>query len=156
MYNKKTLNRWNMTEEECEKAIRKITIKGMRLTYDEKEDLLFFFEEGIIARDDIDAQISHVEFGRNLAKEMEEDKKLVREFVKEWRRLKMKYDGLNSDLEDKSLDELTDMWTSNYFELDFMDRYFDRIEYHGAKEYAQIYCHNVGICPESEVSIWRD
>ena len=156
MYNEETLNRWNMTAEECDKAIRKITLKGFRLTYEEKEELFFYFQEGIMTEDDIDSQIETIEFGRKLAREMEEDKKLVREFVKEWRRLEMKYDGLNSDLQDKSIDELTDMWISNYFELDFMERYFDRIEYHGAKEYAQLYCHNVGICPEKEVSIWRD
>ena len=156
MYNKETLNKWNMTEEECDKAIRKITIKGMRLTYEEKEELLFFFEEGIIARDDIEAQIKNVEFGRKLAREMEEDKKLVREFVKEWRRLERKYDGLNSDLEDKSLDELTEMWMTNYFELYFMEDKFDLIKYYGAEEYAQLYCYNVGACPESEVSMWRD
>lgn len=144
-----------MTEEECEKAINKIRIKGFRLTHEEKEDLLYFFEEGIIARDDIDAQISHVEFGRKLDAEMKEDEKMVREFVKEWKRLEKKYDYLNSDLQDKSLDELTEMWMTNYFELDFMERFFELIKYHGAKEYAQVYCYNVGICPESEVSLWR-
>ena len=56
MYNKETLNKWNMTADECDKAVRKITVKGYRLTYDEKEELLFFFEERIIARDDVDAQ----------------------------------------------------------------------------------------------------
>lgn len=152
MYNKETLNKWNMTEEDCDKAIRKISIKGMRLTYDEKEELLFFFEEGIIARDDIEAQISHVEFGRKLAKEMEEDKKLVREFVKEWRRLERKYDCF--EMEDKSLDELTDLWIDNYFELYFMEDKLELIKYYGAKEYAQVYCYNVGVCPDSEVSMW--
>lgn len=156
MYNEETLNKWNMTEEDCEKAIRKISIKGMRLTHDEKAELLFFFEEGIISRDDLDAQISHIEFGRKLAKEFEEDKKLVKDFVKEWRRLKVKYDGLNSDLQDKSLDELTDMWITDYFELYFMEDKFDLIKYHGAKEYAQLYCYNVGICPSEEVSIWEE
>ena len=42
MYNEETLNKWNLTEEECDKEIRKITIKGMRLTFDEKSELFFF------------------------------------------------------------------------------------------------------------------
>lgn len=156
MYNEETLNKWNMTEEECRQAIKKIRIKGMRLTQDEKAEIFFYIKEGMIAEDDIDEQISMIEFGRKLAKEFEEDKKLVRAFVKEWKRLKVKYDGLNSDLQDKSLEELTEMWMKDYFELYFMDDKFDLIKYHGAKEYAQLYCYNVGICPIEEVSIWED
>ena len=152
MYNKETLNKWNKTEDECERDIKKITVKGMRLTHEEKEDLLLFFEEGIIARDDIDAQIKHVEFGRKLAQEMKEDEKLVREFAKEVRRLERKYDGF--DYEDKSLDELTEMWITNYFELYFLEDHLERIKYHGAKEYAQYYLHIRGQIPESEVSMW--
>ena len=152
MYNKELLNKWNMTEEQCDKAIREITLKGYRLSYDEKEDLLYFFEEGLIARDDVDAQISHVEFGRKLAREFEEDKKLTREFVKEWRRLSRKYDLF--DEEDKSLDELVEMWLDNHFELHFMEK-LGCLKYYGAKQYAQVYCHNVGICPASEVEMWE-
>lgn len=152
MFNKETLNKWNMTEEQCDKAVRKITVKGYRLTYEEKEELLFFFEEGFIARDDHDEIVEHIEFSRKLEAEHKEDLKLVREFVKEWRRLKRKYDCF--DYEDKTLDELVDMWVSNYFELYFMDDKFELIEYYGAKEYAQVYCYNVGVCPASEVSMW--
>ena len=152
MYNKETLNKWNMTEEECDKAVRKITVKGYRLTYDEKEELLFFFEEGYIARDDVDAQISHIEFSPKLAREFEEDKAQVREFVKEWRRLERKYDCF--ELENKTLDELVEMWLDNYFELYFMEDKLDLIKYYGAKEYAQLYCYNVGVCPDNEVSMW--
>ena len=141
-----------MTADECDKAIRKITVKGYRLTYDEKADLLYYFEEGMIARDDHDAIVKHIEFSRELAREFEEDKKQVREFVKEWRRLERKYDGF--DYENKTLDELVDMWLSNYFELYFMGDHLDQIKYYGAKEYAQVYCYNVGICPASEVSMW--
>ena len=152
MYNKETLNKWNMTEDECERAIKKITIKGMRLTHKEKEDMLYYFEEGLIARDDIDAQIKHIEFERKLAQKFEDDKKLVREFAKEVRRLERKYDGF--DFEDKSLDELTEMWLDDYFELNFLEDHFERIKYHGAKEYAQYYLHVRGQIPESEVSMW--
>ena len=153
MYNEETLNKWNMTADECDKAVRKITVKGYRLTYDEKEELLFFFEEGIIARDDDDAIVKHIEFSRKLAQEWENDKKLVREFVKEWRRLERKYDGLDADIEAKTLDELVEMWLDDYFELYFMEK-IDLIKYYGAKEYAQVYCYNVGVCPASEVSMW--
>ena len=76
----------------------------------------------------------------------------MREFVKEWRRLERKYDGF--DYEDKTLDELVDMWISNYFELYFMADKLELIQYYGAKEYAQVYCYNVGVCPASEVSMW--
>ena len=68
MYNKETLNKWNMTQDECDKAVRKITVKGYRLTYEEKEELLFFFEEGLIARDDHDEIVEHIEFSRKLAR----------------------------------------------------------------------------------------
>ena len=155
MYNKKTLNRWNMTEDECEKAIRKIRIPNMRLTYAEKEDLFFFIKEGIIAEDDIDEQISHVEWDRNLKAKMEADKKLVREFAKNVRRLEKKYDCFNSDLEDKSLDELTEMWINNYFELYFMEDHLDSIKDKGAKEYAEYYLHIRGVIPSDEVSMWK-
>jgi len=152
MFNKETLKRWNMTEDECDKAVRKVTLKGYRLTLEEKEELFFYFMEDMMARDDVDAQISSIELGRKIAKDMKEDEKLVREFVKEWRRLERKYDGF--DYEDKTLDELTQMWIDNYFELYFMSDKLDLIKYYGAKEYAQVYCYNVGVCPAEEVSMW--
>ena len=155
MYNEETLNRWNLTEEECDKAIRKITIKGMRLTYDEKSELFFEIMEGLTDGNDEEAMRESIEFSREMTKKMEEDRKKVREFVKEWRRLEVKYSSLNSDIADKSLDELTDMWMNNYFELYFMEDHFDCLE-ENPKGYAQYYCYNVGCCPESEVSIWRD
>ena len=143
-----------MTEDECDKAVRKVTLKGYRLTLEEKEELFFYFMEGMMARDDVDAQISSIEFGRKLAKDFENDKKLVREFVKEWRRLERKYDGLDADIEAKTLDELVEMWLDDYFELYFMSDKLDLIKYYGAKEYAQVYCYNVGVCPAEEVSMW--
>lgn len=154
MYNKETLNKWNMTEDECERAIKKITIKDMRLTHDEKAELFFYIKEGMIDEDDIDEQISMIEFGRKNAKKIKEDKKLVKEFVKEWKRLELKHDYLNKDLKDKSLDELTEMWINDYFELYFMEEHFDRIKDTGAKEYAQYYLHIRGVIPASEVSMW--
>ena len=152
MYNKETLNKWNMTEDECERAIKQTTIKGMRLTHEEKDDLFFFIQEGIIAKDDIDAQIKHVEFGRKFAQELEEDKKLVKEFVKEVRRLERKYDCFEH--EDKSLDELVEMWIDNYFELYFMEEHLELIKHYGAKEYAQYYLNVRGQIPDNEVSMW--
>lgn len=151
MINKETLNKWNMTEDECDKAVRKTTLKGYRLTYDEKEELFFLIKEGMIAGDDIDAQISHIEFSRKFEEDFKNDMKLTREFVKEWRRLERKYDCF--DYEDKTLDELVEMWFNNYFELYFMEE-LDSIKYYGAKEYAQVYCYNVGVCPAEEVSMW--
>lgn len=156
MYNEETLNKWNLTEEECDKEIRKITIKGMRLTFDEKSELFFEIMEGLTDGNDEEAMRESIEFSRKVKAELEEDKKLVKDFVKEWRRLELKYNSLNSDLQDKSLDELTEMWMTNYFELYFMEDHFDSIKDVGGKKYAQYYCYNVGICPESEVSLWRD
>lgn len=152
MYNKETLNKWNMTEEECDKAIRKIKIPNMRLTYEEKEELLFHIKEFGDDPEDYETLKFHVEFSRKLEAEHKEDLKLVREFVKEWRRLERKYDCF--EFEDKTLDELVDMWVSNYFELYFMADKFELIQYYGAKEYAQLYCYNVGVCPDNEVSMW--
>ena len=145
-----------MTEDDETKAIKNITIPGMRLTYDEKAELLFHIKECGDDPEDYETLRHHIEFGRQLEKEYQEDKKLVRAFVKEWKRLNMKYDGSlgQSDLDNKTLDELTEMWIDNYFELYFMADKFDLIKYYGAKEYAQLYCYNVGICPDSEVSMW--
>ena len=86
------------------------------------------------------------------AREFEEDKAQVREFVKEWRRLERKYDCF--ELENKTLDELVEMWLDNYFELYFMEDKLDLIKYYGAKEYEQVYCYTVSVCPASEVSMW--
>lgn len=153
MYNREILNKWNMTEDECEKEARSITVSGYRLTYDEKMELLFLFKENFINRDDIEAVKEHIDFSRKLEEKVKEDEKLVREFVKEWRRLERKYDYF--ELEDKTLDELVEMWCNDYFELYFMEDKFDLIEYYGAKQYAQLYCYNVGVCPASEVSMWN-
>lgn len=154
MYKKEILDKWGLTAEECEKEIRAITIPGMKLTYEEKEELIFHIREFGDDPEDYETLKGHILFTRKLAKELKEDKKLVKEFVKEWRRLELKYSSLNSDLMEKSLDELTDMWMSNYFELYFMEDHFDCIKEDGGKRYAQYYCYNVGICPESEVSMW--
>lgn len=154
MYKQEFLDKWNMTEDECEKAIRKITIKGMRLTFDEKSELFFEIMEGLTDGEDENAMRDSIEFSRKVKAEIEADKKLVKEFVKEWKRLEIKYSSLNSDIADKSLDELTEMWITNYFELYFMDTHFDCLA-ENPKQYAQYYCYNVGICPIDEVSMWK-
>ena len=71
MYNKETLNKWNMTEDECEKAINQIKIPDMRLTHDEKEELIWYIMEGITKEDDYEGLRAHIEFSRKLAKEFE-------------------------------------------------------------------------------------
>jgi len=154
MYKQEFLDKWNMTEDECEKAIRKITIKGMRLTFDEKSELFFEIMEGLTDGEDENAMRDSIEFSRKVKAEIEAEKKLVKEFVKEWKRLEIKYSSLNSDIADKSLDELTEMWITNYFELYFMDTHFDCLA-ENPKQYAQYYCYNVGICPIDEVSMWK-
>ena len=81
--------------------------------------------------------------------------KLVREFAEEVRRLEDKYGYTSKSLAGKSLDELTEMWMNNYFELYFMDDHFDAIEDCGPEKYAQYYLHIRGVVPESEVTMWE-
>ena len=154
MFKEEYLQKWNLTPEECEKQIKKITLPGMRLTHDEKEQLFFNINEFGDNPNDIQSLKEFIQFSRQLEKEMKEEKKLVKQFVKEWKRLNIKYDYLNQDLKEKSLDELTEMWMNNYFELYFMGTHFDCIA-ENPKGYAQYYCYNVGICPVEEVSIWK-
>jgi len=154
MFKEEYLQKWGLTQEECEKQIKKITLPGMRLTQNEKEQLFFNIHELGDDPTNIQEQKEFIEFSRQLEKEIKEETKLVKKFVKEWKRLKMKYSSLNSDLQDKSLDELTEMWMNNYFELYFMGDHFDCLA-ENPKGYAQYYCYNVGICPVEEVSIWK-
>lgn len=153
MYNHETLTKWGLTPQECDKEIRKIRIPNMRLTYDEKETLIWYIKEGYIEADDYDKLAEHIQFERDMQKEFEEEKKLIKQFIKEWRRLERKYDSYNH--EDKSLDELVDMWIHDYFCLDFMDCHLESIKYYGAKEYAQVYLHLRGVIPEKEVTMWH-
>ena len=127
----------------------------MRLTFEEKDELFFCIKEGMTAEDDLEELIAQVKFSRQVKKEIQEERKLVKRFVKEWRRLEEKHDYLNSNLREKSLDELTDMWMNNYFELYFMDDHFDAIEDCGPEKYAQYYLHIRGVVPESEVTMWE-
>lgn len=153
MYNQKTLLKWGVTEEEAEKQIQKIRIPKMRLTHTEKEDLYWYIMEGYNNIDDYEALKDIVLFDRETKKEMENDRKEIRKFIKEWRRLERKYNSF--DYEDKSLDELTEMWMNDYFELYFMDCHLESIKYYGAKEYAQYYLHIRGVIPSEEVTMWN-
>lgn len=69
MYNEETLNKWNLTEEECDKEIRKITIKGMRLTFDEKSELFFEIMEGLTDGNDEEAMRESIEFSPEKSKQ---------------------------------------------------------------------------------------
>lgn len=151
-YNAECLARWNIDAEEEHKMISDVRCKGYRLTYDEKATLFFYSQEYGLDLNNDDEKAKIIDDHRNDAKEWENDKKLVREFVKEVRRLERKYDGF--DYEDKTLDELTDMWIGNYFELYFMDDHFDAIKDCGPKQYAQYYLHIRGCIPAEEVTMW--
>ena len=146
---------WCMTPSQVENATQKITIKGLRLTKAEKDTcfyMLHTYPEEYSLKDNT--------MKNCILKSREEEQnwkqnegKQIREFVKEWRRLGRKYHSF--DYEDKTLDELVEMWTHNYFCLYFLDSYLDCIMYSGGKKYAQYYCYNVGLCPEKEVTLWR-
>ena len=154
MFKEEFLQSWNMTEEECEKAIRKITLPHMRLTFDEKTHLFFLIQEGMAEADDVEELSNQIKFLREVDKEIEEDNKLIKRFAKEVRRLEEKYECLNPDIAEKTLDELTSMWINDYFELYFMDDHFDSIVDAGPEKYAQYYLHVRGVIPESEVTMW--
>ena len=149
-YDDHTLQRWGITREEAEKELEKIKIKGLRLKHDEKEDLLWHIHEHNPTEDELKETIL---FYREIEKEEKEDYRKTRQFVKEIRRLERKYDCF--DYEHKTLDELTEMWLNDYFELYFKDCHLESIHYYGAKEYAQVYLHTRGVIPECEVTLWQ-
>lgn len=80
---------------------------------------------------------------------------LVKRFAKEVLRLQEKYGYTYKNLAGKSLDEITQMWIDNYFELYFLDDHYDAIEDCGPERYAQYYLHIRGVVPESEVTMWK-
>ena len=152
-YNQECLNRWGITPEQEDALIRDVRCKGYRLNYDEKAMLFFYSQEYGLDLSDEFEKARLVEDDRQSRREMEADMKLVREFVKEVRRLERKYDGF--DYEDKTLDELTDMWCENYFELYFLADHLDCIKDVGPKKYAQYYLHIRGVVPSDEVTLWE-
>ena len=81
--------------------------------------------------------------------------KLVREFAKEVRRLEKKYECTCKVTEGKTLDELTDMWINDFFELYFIDDHYEAIKECGPKQYAQYYLNIRGVVPKSEVTMWK-
>lgn len=155
-WKKECYERWAKSSQQVEDETNKIRIKGLRLTKSEKDTCFFLlndYPEEYSLKEPQKLKDFIISM-RNDEKEWEQNEgKQIREFVKEWRRLERKYQSFQ--YEDKNLDELVDMWTTNYFCIYFLDDHLDSIMYSGGKHYAQYYCYNVGICPEKEVSIWQ-
>ena len=141
-----------MTPEQVEAETRKIRLKGLRLTKSEKDTCFWMKKEYGETEEELKELIIRQ---REEMKEWEQNEgKQLREFVKEWRRLERKYGSFQ--YEDKTIDELVQMWSTNYFELYFLDTHLDCIMSAGGKKYAQYHCYNIGLCPEKEVTMWQD
>lgn len=155
-WNEECYQKWNMTIDEVDKETEKITIKGLKLTQSEKDTCFYFLKEYPEEYSLEDGTLKELIIGmRNDEKEWQKNEgKQIREFVKEWRRLEKKYDCFQ--YEDKTLDELVDMWTHNHFCIYFLDDHLDSIMLSGGKKYAQYYCYNAGIAPEEEVTMWQE
>ena len=147
--------RWNKTPEQVIQETRKIRIQGLRLTKDEKNTCFYFMQEYPEEYSLEDGTLKELIIEmRNDEKKWEQNEgKQIREFVKEWRRLERKYDCFQD--EDKTLDELVEMWMKNYYCIYFLDDHLDCIMMNGGKKYAQYYLHIRGVIPEKEVTIWQ-
>ena len=143
-----------MTPDEVEAETQKIRIKGLRLTKDEKDTCFYLIHTYPEDNYDEEKLQEFILRERQDKKEWEQKEgKQLQEFVKEWKRLEKKYDCF--EFEDKTLDELIDMWTSNYFCIYFLDDHLDCIMDCGGKKYAQYYLHIRGVIPEKEVTMWK-
>ena len=155
-WKKECYERWAKTPTQVEKETNKITLKGLRLTRDEK-DTIFFLTNDYPHEYTLEEPEKLKDFiirERKETKECEQNEgKQLREFAKEIRRLERKYDCFH--YEDKTIDELVEMWIANYFCLYFLDDHLDSIMYDGGKNYAQYYLYNAGVIPESEVKMWQ-
>lgn len=147
--------RWNKTPEQVEEETRKITLKGIRLTKEEKDTCFYYLQEfpEDYKIEDGSLKQTILEMRENAKKWEQNEGKQIREFVKEIRRLERKYDCFQE--EDKTLDELVEMWMHNYFCIYFLDDHLDCIMMNGGKKYAQYYLHIRGVIPEKEVTLWQ-
>lgn len=146
---------WGKSSTQVEEETQKITIKGLRLTRDEKDTCFYFLHQYPEEYSLTDGTLKELilEMREDAVKWEKNEGKQIREFVKEIRRLERKYDCFQE--EDKTLDELVDMWMHNYFCIYFLDDHLDCIMMNGGKKYAQYYLHIRGVIPEKEVTIWQ-
>lgn len=105
-YKQSVYDKWNMTEEQAIEEARKITIKGLRLTINEKMGLLFESKEFDLSLDDEDAMKKSILFGRKLENEFQQDMKNLKKMAKDAENYAVKVIGWNR----KDFKETYDMY----------------------------------------------
>lgn len=105
-YKQEVYEKWNTTEEQAIEEARKITIKGLRLTINEKMGLLFESKEFDLSLDDEDAMKKSILFGRKLENEFQQDMKNLKKMAKDAENYAVKVIGWNR----KDFKETYDMY----------------------------------------------
>lgn len=105
-YKQSVYDKWNMTEEQAIAEARKITIKGLRLTIDEKMGLIFESKEFDLSLDDEDAMKESILFSRKLQADFEQDMKNLKKMSKDAENYAVKVIGWNR----KDFKETYDMY----------------------------------------------
>jgi hypothetical protein len=105
-YKQSVYDKWNMTEEQAIEEARKITIKGLRLTINEKMGLLFESKEFDLSLDDEDGMKKSILFGRKLENEFQQDMKNLKKMAKDAENYAVKVIGWNR----KDFKETYDMY----------------------------------------------
>ena len=102
--------KWNMTEEQAIAEAKKITIKGLRLSMDEKMGLLFESKEfNLDLNNEYDKRHS-IEFSRKLQAEFEQSMKNLKKMAKDAENYAVKEIGWNVTANKKRLaDVVTDL-----------------------------------------------
>lgn len=105
-YKQSVYDKWNMTEEQAIAEARKITIKGLRLTIDEKMSLIFESKEFDLSLDDEDAMKESILFSRKLQADFEQEMKNLKKMAKQAENYAVKVIGWNR----KDFKETYDMY----------------------------------------------
>lgn len=105
-YKQSIYDKWNMTEEEAIAEAKKITIKGLRLTIDEKMGLIFESKEFDLSLDDEDAMKESILFSRKLQADFEQEMKNLKKMAKQAENYAVKVIGWNR----KDFKETYDMY----------------------------------------------
>lgn len=105
-YKQEVYDKWNMTEEQVIVEARKITIKGLRLTIDEKMGLIFESKEFDLDLNDEKAMEKSILFSRKLTEEFKQDMKNLKKMAKDAENYAVKVIGWNR----KSFKETYDMY----------------------------------------------
>lgn len=105
-YKNELYEKWNTTEEQVIAEARKITIKGLRLTIDEKMGLIFESKEFDLSLDDEDAMKESILFSRKLQADFEQEMKNLKKMSKDAENYAVKVIGWNR----KDFKETYDMY----------------------------------------------